>query len=86
MGREWNPKARYASPSVRIAFEQLFDVDTSTVTPRRSITIGALVIPGGTRLPSGVALGNVRFLDLIGCVLEVDDSGPVVLIVGYYPG
>lgn len=85
MAGERGRHTRYVPPSFPIAFEQLFEVDALGVTPRRSVTIGALVIPGGTRLPTWVALGNIHFLDLVGRVLEVDDSGPVVLIVGYYP-
>jgi hypothetical protein len=76
---------RYVAPSARIAFGQLFELDPGGLRSRRAIVIGHAIVPAGMRVPASLDLGGIRLCDLLECVLEVDESGPLVLIVGYYP-
>jgi hypothetical protein len=69
---------------VRAAFRTLFDVKGDAVVARVPLTLGTVTVAAGVLLAANLIIGDAELKDLIDHDLEVDDSGPIVVVTAYY--
>ncbi|MBI2551690.1 hypothetical protein HYW17_00105 [Candidatus Uhrbacteria bacterium] len=69
----------------KFSFNDVFiDNPDNTLTPRRSIRIGAATFGSGITFGPGVAFGGINIFDFKGCDIEADDEADILVIKGFY--
>jgi len=73
------------NPTSRVAFQELFDVNGSTVTPKKTIRVGATTMTPEVPFESHVMrIDDAPFSRFIGHDAEIRQAGGVCEIVKFY--